>query len=223
MFKKARSAACVAVVLAVPLSGCYLATNGLDYSNQKVIVQAPPPAPVPPPPLPPPPPPCEMNSMGGCKTGDKVVLNGVNFDFDKSTLTLNAKALLDPVADSLKTTGATVEVDGHTDGIGSDAYNDRLSVNRAKSVKQYLTYKGVDSQRLAAKGFGKRVPIADNGTDEGRAINRRVELKVLDGGYVPPPVAAYSPAPAPPPPPEPEPLHPHVPMGPVGGLTGPIF
>ncbi|MDB5987835.1 MAG: hypothetical protein JWR16_2888 [Nevskia sp.] len=186
MLHKINSAACIAFALTVPLSGCYLASNGLDYSNQKII--APPPPPLPPAPepapLPPPPPPCQLNALGGCKTGDKLVLTGVNFDFNKSTLTLNAKALLDPVAESLKTTGVKVEIDGFTDSIGSAAYNKKLSWSRAKSVKEYLYSRGVDAGHLGAEGYGKEFPIADNSSEEGRAINRRVELKVLgSGGY----------------------------------------
>ena len=139
------------------------------------------------PPPPPPPPPCEMPqpgepiSMEGCKTGDTIVLRGVNFDFDKSTLTLNAKSLLNQVADALKSRpDIKVEIDGHTDGKGSVPYNLKLSDARAASVRSYLVEQGIDSGRMTSKGFGKSMPIADNATDAGRELNRRVELKVTE-------------------------------------------
>jgi len=141
----------------------------------------------PPPPPAPAPPPCQTPAPGdtinleGCKTGDTIVLRGVNFDFNKATLTLNAKTILDQVVTALTSRpDIKVEVDGHTDGKGSESYNLKLSDRRAKSVKQYLVEKGIDAGRLTAKGFGKTRPIADNSTDEGRELNRRVELKVTD-------------------------------------------
>jgi outer membrane protein OmpA-like peptidoglycan-associated protein len=151
----------------------------------------PPPAVVPteeaPPPPPPPPPPCQPPAPGqpisleGCKTGDTIVLHGVNFDFNKATLTVNAKTLLDQVADALLARkDIKVEIDGHTDGKGSEPYNLKLSDKRAASVKQYLVGRGVEADRMSSKGFGKTMPIADNNTDEGRELNRRVELKVTD-------------------------------------------
>lgn len=145
--------------------------------------------PLPPPPPPPPPPPCTMSGEGGgvdfsgCKTGDTVVLRGVNFEFDKSSLTVNAKQLLDQVVDALnKRPDIKVEVDGHTDSKGSDAYNMALSQRRAKSVQSYLISKGIAADRLSSKGYGETMPIADNATDEGRELNRRVELKVTEAG-----------------------------------------
>jgi OOP family OmpA-OmpF porin len=120
-------------------------------------------------------------SLEGCNIGDTVVLHGVNFEFNKATLTLNAKSLLDKVAEALVARGdIKVEIDGHTDGKGTDVYNQKLSENRAKSVAEYLVTHGVESGRMSSKGFGKTMPIADNSTDEGREQNRRVELKVLE-------------------------------------------
>ena len=152
-------------------------------------------------PPPPPPPPCQPPAPGqpanleGCKTGDTIVLHGVNFEFNKATLTVNAKALLDQVADALLAQSKIkVEIDGHTDGKGGDAYNQKLSENRAASVKDYLASRGVDSARMSAKGFGKSMPVADNATEEGRELNRRVELKVTDSGTT----AQVETAPAPP-------------------------
>ncbi len=126
-------------------------------------------------------------SLEGCKTGDVIVLRGVNFDFNKASLTLNAKALLDQVGDALLARkDIKVEIDGHTDGKGGVAYNQKLSERRADSVKAYLVTRGVEEGRMSTKGFGKSMPIATNDTDEGREANRRVELKVTEsnGGGV---------------------------------------
>jgi OOP family OmpA-OmpF porin len=135
------------------------------------------------------PPPCEPPAPGqpvnleGCKTGDTIVLRGVNFDFNKASLTVNARQLLDQVADALLArSDIKVEIDGHTDGKGSASYNQKLSERRAESVKQYLVGRGIDAGRMSTKGFGKSKPIADNSTDEGRELNRRVELKVTESG-----------------------------------------
>ena len=151
-----------------------------------VPVVAAPVAEAPPPPLPPPPATCQPPqpgmpfSMDGCKTGDTIVLHGVNFLFNKSSLTLNAKTLLDQLAQALKArTDLRVELDGHTDSKGSDAYNQKLSQSRAASVRQYLVGSGVEASRLTAVGMGEGSPIADNQTDAGREVNRRVELKIL--------------------------------------------
>ncbi|MDP3294039.1 MAG: OmpA family protein [Nevskia sp.] len=139
------------------------------------------------PPPPPPPPPCEPPVPGqpinldGCKEGDTLVLRGVNFEFDKAKLTVNAKALLDPVADALiARPDIKVEINGHTDSKGSDAYNLKLSDARAASVVAYLVGRGVAADRMTSKGFGESMPVADNATDEGREFNRRVELKITE-------------------------------------------
>ena len=180
--------------------GGVLFNLGLFIPIGKVPTPAPPPpaepvavvpveAPPPPPeaPAPPPPPPCQPPAPGqpisleGCKTGDVIVLHGVNFEFNKATLTVNAKTLLDQVADALLARkDIKVEIDGHTDGKGSEPYNLKLSDRRAASVKQYLVGRGIDADRMTSKGFGKTMPIADNNTDEGRELNRRVELKVTE-------------------------------------------
>lgn len=144
-------------------------------------------------PPPPPAPACQPYADGqplnleGCQVGDSVVLHGVNFDFDQATLTANAKALLDLVADALNThTGIEIEIAGHTDGKGSAAYNQQLSEHRAESVRQYLIGKAVASERMTARGFGASMPIADNATDEGRELNRRVELRVTNAATAAP-------------------------------------
>jgi outer membrane protein OmpA-like peptidoglycan-associated protein len=162
------------------------------------VESAPEPAPAPEPP--PPPPPCQPPapgqhiSLAGCKTGDTIILHGVNFDFDKAHLTPNAKAILDEVVGALQSRkDMFVEIDGHTDGRGSVHYNQKLSEARAAAVKDYLVEHGVDAGHLSSKGFGKSRPIADNNTDEGRELNRRVELKIL-GGDAPAAADAVPPA-----------------------------
>ena len=161
------------------------------------------PAPAPEPVAPPPPPPCQPPAPGqpisleGCKTGDTIVLHGVNFEFNKATLTVNAKTLLDQVADALLARkDIKVEIDGHTDGKGTVPYNQKLSEERSVSVKKYLVGRGIDEGRMTTKGFGKSMPIADNSTDEGRELNRRVELKVTDSAAGQPTPADTSAAPA---------------------------
>ena len=117
-------------------------------------------------PLPPPPP-----------EPKKLILEGVNFDNDKSTLRPEATATLDQAAASLKEWGdVKVEVAGHTDWNASDKYNMALSERRANAVRDYLISKGIAADRLTAKGYGESTPVADNGTEEGRFQNRRVEL-----------------------------------------------
>lgn len=135
---------------------------------------------------PPPPPACQSPEAGqpmdlqGCKSGDTIVLRGVNFDFNKSSLTPNARTLLDQVAEALRARpDIEAEISGHTDSKGSEAYNQQLSVRRAQSVRQYLIDKGIDPVRLTTVGAGESSPVADNETEEGRELNRRVELTVV--------------------------------------------
>ncbi|MHB0974649.1 MAG: OmpA family protein [Thiobacillus sp.] len=107
----------------------------------------------------------------------KLVLEGVNFDFDKATLRQEDIAIIDRDVASLDSWGnVNIEVAGHTDSRGSDAYNMNLSQQRAEAVRNYLVSKGIAADRLSAKGYGESQPVADNATDEGRFKNRRVEL-----------------------------------------------
>jgi OmpA-OmpF porin, OOP family len=110
-------------------------------------------------------------------TACHVVLYGVLFDFNKSTLQAASNGALQQVAKLLTANASlNVEVQGHTDNVGTDAYNQTLSEARAKSVMTWLTQHGVAATRMTAKGYGKTMPIADNNTDEGRQKNRRVEI-----------------------------------------------
>ena len=106
-----------------------------------------------------------------------VALYGVLFDFNKSTLQPASDAVLQPVVKLMASDKALkLEVQGHTDNVGNDAYNQTLSEARAKSVVAWLTAHGVAADRLTARGYGKTKPVADNGSDDGRARNRRVEI-----------------------------------------------
>ena len=102
------------------------------------------------------------------------------FDFDKAVLKPEAKAKLDDLVS--KTQAINLEVIiavGHTDSIGSVAYNQKLSVRRAEAIKAYLTSKGIEKNRVYTEGKGEKSPVADNKTAEGRAKNRRVEIEVV--------------------------------------------
>jgi OOP family OmpA-OmpF porin len=102
------------------------------------------------------------------------------FDFDKSVLKPAGKAKLDDLVGKVK--GINLEVIiavGHTDSVGTDAYNQKLSVRRAESVKAYLVSKGIEKNRIYTEGKGEKQPVADNKTKEGRAKNRRVEIEVV--------------------------------------------
>jgi outer membrane protein OmpA-like peptidoglycan-associated protein len=128
-------------------------------------------------PAPPPPPPAPAPTPA---VKERLVLRGVTFDFDKATLRADARPVLDEAAHTLAARPEVhVAVEGHTDAVGSDAYNLRLSERRARTVVDYLTAAGVAASRLEAHGFGASQPIADNTAEDGRARNRRVELRVL--------------------------------------------
>lgn len=135
----------------------------------------PPPTPTPvaapPPPPPPPPPPTPA-------PGDKIAtLEGPQFEFDKAEITPEGHALLDEAVRVMQENpGLNVAIEGHTDSLGSDAYNQRLSERRAAAVQRYLVSNGIDPMRMTQRGFGETNPIASNDTEEGRAKNRRVEI-----------------------------------------------
>ncbi len=102
------------------------------------------------------------------------------FDFDKSVLKPEGKAKLDDLVSKVQ--GINLEVIvavGHTDSVGSDAYNQKLSERRAQAVKAYLESKGIDKSRVYTEGKGEKQPVADNKTKDGRAKNRRVEIEVV--------------------------------------------
>ncbi len=117
------------------------------------------------------------------RDGDVIKLNlpdGVTFDFAKYDLKPQFYPALNTVAATLKEYNQTiVEVSGHTDSIGSDAANQTLSERRANAVAGYLVGQGVQRERLEIVGMGERYPVASNDTDSGRALNRRVEIRLL--------------------------------------------
>ena len=133
----------------------------------------PPPAPVvaPPAPTPVPPPPAATKVTYAADAF---------FDFDKAVLKPEGKAKLDDLVGKVK--GISLEVIiavGHTDSVGGDPYNQKLSVKRSEAVKAYLVSKGIEKNRVYTEGKGEKQPVADNKTKEGRAKNRRVEIEVV--------------------------------------------
>jgi outer membrane protein OmpA-like peptidoglycan-associated protein len=124
---------------------------------------------------PPPPPPAPEPTPAPIR--QRIVLRGVNFDFNSSAINAEAEPVLDQAATILKENpDVLVQVEGYTDDIGSEEYNMALSIRRAESVYRYLVNRGVDPERLRVEGFGESRPVADNTTEAGRAQNRRVEL-----------------------------------------------
>ncbi len=164
---------------ATAAQGC----DGAIKPVPKVVPKPAPPAPVVVPPAAPkvvappaPPPPARPAPVS-----EKVTFaSDTFFDFDKSALKADAKAKLDDLV--AKTRGLNLEVIiavGHTDSVGADAYNQKLSVARSEAVKAYLVSKGVEKNRVYTEGKGEKQPVADNKTAEGRAKNRRVEIEVV--------------------------------------------
>ena len=117
------------------------------------------------------------------RQGDDLVLNipsGITFAYDSANVAPQFQRTLDQVADTLAQYNQTyIDVYGHTDSTGSDAYNQTLSERRAQSVSSYLSSQGVQSARLATRGYGESQPVASNTTEDGRAQNRRVEIEVV--------------------------------------------
>jgi OOP family OmpA-OmpF porin len=186
----------------------YIGTLGLQFSFGRAPVvaaaptpQPPPPAPTPPPPPPPPAPPADSDNDGvtddrdrcpgtpagtlvdsdGCPQRGSITLNGVTFELDSAQLTADSRPILAGIAVDLKRLPRLrVEMQGHTDSSGSDAYNLSLSERRANSVREFLLAEGVPAERVTARGYGEGQPVSDNGTAEGRAMNRRVVMSVVD-------------------------------------------
>ena len=130
------------------------------------------PAPTPTPPAPP---------AAPKPVSEKVTMAAdAHFDFDKAVLKPEGKTKLDDLVGKLKAVNLEVIIAvGHTDSIGSKAYNQKLSVRRAEAVKAYLVSKGIAANRIHTEGKGETQPVADNKTKEGRAKNRRVEIEVV--------------------------------------------
>lgn len=108
------------------------------------------------------------------------VLENVYFETGKSNLKANSFKALDDLVEILKIKSTmVVEIQGHTDNVGKDEDNLKLSQERADAVRKYLISKGITEARVSAKGYGPTMPVADNGTDTGKAKNRRTSLKVI--------------------------------------------
>jgi OOP family OmpA-OmpF porin len=107
----------------------------------------------------------------------RIVLRGVEFAFDKAELAGSSSVILDIAVEQLeRCPNVPMEIDGHTDSVGPEDYNQGLGQRRAEAVKGYLASKGIRSSRLTARSFGESRPVASNDTDDGRQTNRRVEL-----------------------------------------------
>jgi outer membrane protein OmpA-like peptidoglycan-associated protein len=141
---------------------------GLKYAFNRPAA-APPPAPPAPPPV----------AQAPRPAKQKIVLRSVHFDFDKSIIRPDAVPVLNEAVETLKAEGGiAVIVEGHTDSVGTDAYNQKLSRRRADAVRHYLVKHGIPANRITSEGFGESRPVASNDTADGRAQNRRVELRV---------------------------------------------
>ena len=155
---------CDGAIVAPPPAPAPVAAPAPAPAPKAAPAPAPAPAPVPPPPA-----------------ATKVTYAAdAFFDFDKAVLKPEGKAKLDDLIGKVK--GINLEVIiavGHTDSVGSDAYNQKLSVKRSEAVKAYLVSKGVEKNRVYTEGKGEKQPVADNKTKEGRAKNRRVEIEVV--------------------------------------------
>lgn len=115
--------------------------------------------------------------------GEAILVNlpdGVTFDVGSATLKPGFRTTLNDVAGSLvQYPNSLIDVYGHTDSTGSDSFNQGLSERRAQTVANYLTSQGVNTARIRWQGFGETMPVADNSTEEGRRVNRRVEIKII--------------------------------------------
>ena len=139
------------------------------------------PAPAPKPAAPAPAKPAAKPAPAPQPTTEKVTLAAdALFDFDKAIIKNDTKAKLDDLVGKLKAINLEVIIAiGHTDSVGTPAYNQKLSVKRADAVKAYMVSKGIEPNRIYTEGKGEKQPIADNKTKEGRAKNRRVEIEVV--------------------------------------------
>jgi OOP family OmpA-OmpF porin len=161
---------------AVPGCDAPLCVEPERLENGKCVAPPPPPVAAPAPAAPAPAP-----APAPVPTSEKVSYSAdAFFDFDKAVLKPAGKASLDDLVGKLKDINLEVIIAvGHTDSVGTDEYNQKLSVRRAEAVKAYLQSKGVEANRVYTEGKGEKQPVADNKTAAGRAKNRRVEIEVV--------------------------------------------
>ncbi|MFP4664051.1 MAG: OmpA family protein [Bacteroidales bacterium] len=121
-----------------------------------------------------------IESLRNANTGFSIDMPNIYFAFNQSELLPSSFSALEKLANIMQEhSDLRIEIRGHTDNIGSNWYNKRLSVGRAEAVYRFLIEAGIDESRLKYRGFGNKVPVADNETEEGRQLNRRVEIKVI--------------------------------------------
>ena len=170
-----------AVLVAVAFAAACATTEEPKPAPKPEPVPTPVPPKPEPKPAPPPPQPQPKPEAKPKPVADKVTFAAdVLFDFDKSVIKPEGRSKLDDLASKVK--GINLEVViavGHADSIGSDEYNQRLSVRRAESVKAYLTSKGIEANRVYTEGKGEKQPVASNKTGDGRSKNRRTEVEVI--------------------------------------------
>ena len=173
----------IASAAAIAAAGC---SGSLAFSDTSpiVIVGTPPPLPPPPEPPPPPPPPAPKRVE---LTQDQIVIHDkIQFETNKAVIKPESFGLMDEITAAVRDAPQIkkLSIEGHTDDVGSDKYNQKLSDQRAASVKAYLVEHGIDAGRLASKGWGESKPIADNKTEEGKEQNRRVEFIIAEQDVV---------------------------------------
>ena len=126
-------------------------------------------------------PPGQLVGADGCSQCNELlaIVTNLNFEFDSAVLTPDAAAKLDPIGETLRNNQAiNVSVEGHTDSVGAAEYNQSLSQTRASAVVEHLARQGVAQERMKPLGLGESMPLVENNTPVGRAINRRVEFRV---------------------------------------------
>jgi outer membrane protein OmpA-like peptidoglycan-associated protein len=109
-----------------------------------------------------------------------IVLEGINFETNSAQITPDSEPTLTKALNTLRTNPQLrVEIQGHTDDVGNDRANQRLSESRANSVRDYLVQRGIDGSRMTTRGYGETTPLVPNDSDENRAKNRRIQFQVL--------------------------------------------
>jgi len=172
----ARAGALPAITVDERIPNCTCKTDP-SFCAKPVVASAPVPEPVPEPAPVVVPPPAPAPKPVIIEKGRQTL--NVEFDFDKSTIKKGYYQDIDNLAQVMKDyPDLNVVIEGHTDSVGTAAYNKKLSQRRAEAVKKYMVEKGIDENRLKAQGFGEEKPIASNKTKEGRQQNRRVEAAV---------------------------------------------